>query len=119
MKESEPVKEMTIALQRNLLGSIDLSDIEDKEESEEERRAYCSAIFAVFPRLEKDLKRFMMEQLLFSSNNAETWEQVLFGRGSYNGLSLVYDYWKTVQAEHISNSEKKEDFNKSSPIGEI
>ena len=33
-------------LMRHLLGSIDLSDIEQKEETEEERIAYCSAVFA-------------------------------------------------------------------------
>ena len=111
-------KEPTIALQRNLLGSIDLSNIEG-EQSEDERRAHCSAIFAVFPRLEKDLKKFMHAQLMFSSMEADTWEKVIFGRGTFNGLSLMYEHWQKASAEHVSNAEKKEDFDKSSPIGEL
>ena len=35
----------TIKLQRNLLGSIDIEDLEDREMTDEERKDYCAAIF--------------------------------------------------------------------------
>lgn len=108
----------SLKLQRNLLGSIDLADLE-KEETEEERRAHSSAIFAVYPRLESDLKKLLHAQLLFASNEAETWEQVLFGRGTFNGLSLFLEHLKVLQSEHIENSRGKEDFDHSSPISEV
>lgn len=111
--------EPTIALQRNLLGSIDLSDIEDKEENEGERRDYCAAIFALFPRIEKDIKKFLYQQLLFSSNQADTWEKVIFGRGTFNGMDLLLEHWKTAAKEHEANSKPTEDFNKNSPISEV
>lgn len=103
-------EEKTIRLQRNLLGSIDLSDVpEEKEQTEEERRDYCAAIWAVFPRLEKDLKRFMLEQLMFSANEADTWERVIFGRGSFNGMALLLERWKIAASEHLANAKEKVD----------
>lgn len=110
-------KEPTIALQRNLLASIDLSDTED-ELSETDRRAYCAAIFAVFPRLEKDIKKLLNEQLLFSANQADTWEKVIFGRGTFNGMALLLEKWKEASAEHIANS-KTEEFDKTNSLPEI
>ena len=97
----------TIKLQRNLLGSIDIEDLEDKEMTDEERKDYCAAIFAVYPRLEKDLKRFLHTQLMFSSNEADTWEKVIFGRGTFNGIALLLEYWKIAASEFEANKEEK------------
>ena len=118
MKEPKPI-EPTIALQRKLLASIDLSNIENKEESEQDRRDYCSAMFAVYPRLEKTIKKFLHEQLLYSSNQADTWERVLFGRGTYNGLALLLEEFERASKEHEANSKHEDKFDKSNPIGEI
>ena len=113
-----PVVEPTLALQRHLLGSIDLSDIEEDEEmSETERKAYCAAIFAVFSRIEKDLKKALYDQLMFSSNQADTWEKVIFSRGTFNGMSLMLERWKKAASEHQKPPE--EDFDRHSPLGEI
>ena len=80
----------TLKLLRHSLGSIDLSDIEQEEMSEAEAKEYNAAISAVFPRIEKDIKKFLYEQLLFMSNEAQTWDHVLFGRGTYNGLKNIH-----------------------------
>lgn len=96
MAENE---EPTIKLQRHLLSSLDLSDLEDKMMSEVERKAYVAAIFAVWPRLEKDLKKFMYDQLLFASQKATTWEEVLFARGTFNGMDLMFEHWRIAANE--------------------
>jgi hypothetical protein len=120
-----PEKEdLSVKVIRHLLASIDLSDIkEDEEMSESDRKAYCSAIFAVYPRIEKDIKKLLYEQLMFSSNNAETWEQVIFGRGTFNGMDLLLEKWKKVAVEHEANVKEglKEGKNidKSNPMPEI
>lgn len=117
-KSKEP--ELSIALMRHLLGSIDLSDIEeDKEMSEGERKEYCATISAVFPRLEKEIKKFLHAQLMFSANQAEDWDKVVFGRGTYNGIDLLYQHWKTAHVEHTAKGKPKEEFDKHSPIGEV
>ena len=108
----------TLGLQRHLLGSIDLSDV-DEEMNESERKEYVAAISAVFPRLEKDIKKFLYQQLMYSSNQAENWEQVIFGRGTFNGLSLLLEYWKTINQEQLEKSIPKQQFDANVPIGEI
>lgn len=103
---------------RAMLGSVDLSDIEEKDVSETERRAYCAAISAVFPRLEKDMKRLLHAQLMFSANQALDWEQVIFGRGSYNGIDILLNHWRAAHAEHNSRSIPVS-FEKHEPFGTV
>ena len=106
MPEPTVADQASIQLLRHQLGSIDLSDLKDKvvDEakvmSEAERRDYCAAIFAVWPRLEKDLKEFLHTQLMFISNNAESWDQVMIARGTFNGLDLVFQHWKSAVSEY-------------------
>ena|SRR3990167_7370086 len=115
---SATYKEPSVALMRNLLGSISLEDVQEAEMSESERKDYCASISAVFPRLEKDIKKFLQEQLLFCSNSAENWDQVLFGRGTFNGMDLLLQHWKVAHIEHASKI-PKEEFDKNSPINQI
>ena len=110
-----PVKKEDLSLKaiRHMLASIDLSDFQDEEEmSESERLDYCAAIFAIFPRLENDIKRMLYEQLMFASNEAGNWEQVVFSRGTFNGMDLLLEKWKKASAEyqskHKENQENKE-----------
>ena len=118
--EKKIVKDKTIELLRHLLGSIDLSDIEqEKDQTPAERQAYCSAISAVWPRLEEDIKKFLYMQLIFSSNNAETWDHVLFGRGTFNGIALLEDHWRKAHNEHMERNRGKESFDEHNPIGEM
>jgi hypothetical protein len=120
-----PKKEdLSLKAIRHMLCSIDLSDIDQdkKELSEADRMAYCSAIFAVFPRIEKDIKELLYEQLMFVNNNAQDWNQVVFGRGTFNGMDLLLEKWRKASIEHEANSkDKKEEkkFDKSNPISEI
>ncbi len=113
-------QDLTLALMRNLLGSIDLSDVEVEEEmTETERDGYCAQVFAVFPIIEKDIKKMLYQQLLFSSNNAETWEQVLVSRGTCNGLYLLLEKWKKATAEYEDKHKGKEDFDKNNSLPEL
>lgn len=113
-------KDSTIKLQRNLLGSIDLTNItSEKEETEQEKKDYCAAVFAIFPRLQKKIKQMMHAQLMFSSFEADTWERVIFGRGTFNGLSLMLEELQQAHDQHISNTKPKEEFDKANPLGEL
>ena len=111
-------KEPSIALMRNLLGSVSLEDVEQEEMTESERKDYCAAISAVFPRLEKDIKKFLHEQLLFMATNGVDMEQIQFARGTFNGLDMLLDHWRIVHLEYISKI-PKEEFDKTSPINQI
>lgn len=110
----------SLLLLHHALGSVDLSDVEEeKEQTEAERAEYIAAISAVYPRLEKDIKRFLYAQLMFVSNNAETWEQVLFGRGTFNGMDVLLNYWKQAHIENAQKSRPEVTESPNSPIGEL
>jgi hypothetical protein len=112
-------KQEMLTVMRHALGSIDLSDAKDEVEmSDQERKDYCAAIFAVMPRLEKDLKRFMYTQLRFTMQNATDWEQVMFGRGCFDAMGMLLDHWQQASDEHINRS-NGEDFNKHAVIAEM
>lgn len=126
MVEKKKKEDLSLEAIRKMLGSINLDECqeEEKELSEADRKAYCSAIFAVFPRIEKDIKKMLYAQLMFISNNAETWEQVIFGRGTFNGMDLLLEKWKKASIEHEANlkeglEENKKGFDKNNPIPEV
>ena len=115
-------EDLSLKAIRHLLGSIDLSDVEsEKEMSETERIAYCAAIFAVFPRLEKDIKRMLYEQLMFICNKANDMEQVAFGRGTFNGMDLLLEEWRKASAEYVSKNKEKDEnkVDDSNPFPEL
>ena len=114
------VDKLSLDLVRKSLAIASLEDVEDKEQDESARREYCAAIAAVFPRMEKDIRKFLQEQLLNTSMKSQTWEEVLVNRGVFAGMEILLEYWKGVKAEYENRiSEKKEEFDKANPIGEM
>jgi len=107
-----------VKLLRKQLKSIDISGIEDKEVSETERLNYCAQISAVFPLLEKDIKKAMRDQILLN-NEAEDLNKLTYGRGTCNGISLLYELWSAAKAEYESKIRDKEEFNKNEPIATL
>ncbi len=114
------MKDQSIKLIRHGLSVVDLSDVEndDNPQTEAERKEYCSAIAAIYPRIKKDIERFLYRQLMFTSNQAETWEQVLVGRGTFAGMEMLLDYWRAINQEYVDRI-VPQDFDKNSPIGEL
>ena len=106
-----------IKLIRHSVGSIDISDIKDEERTESERKNYVGQIYAVFPAIEKDIQRLMKEQILLIAE-AENFDKLNFGRGTCNGISLLYELWKGVAAE-AKPQPKEEIKNVNSPVGEL
>lgn len=118
MSESPNIRD-AVSLIRHQLGSVDLSDVAtDEEMLESERKEYCAAISAVFPRLERDIKKFIYEQIVFMARGSADWNQVMFGRGTVNGFDLLLDHWRLAHNENMEKSQPK-NFDKNSPIGEV
>ena len=110
---------LSIDMVRQALAVINLEDVDkEKEQSEQERVEYTAAIAAVFPRLEKDIKKFLYEQLIKTSMQAETWEQVLVGRGVFAGMEILLDHWKKANTEHLDHSKPQEEFDRHHVFGE-
>jgi hypothetical protein len=110
----------SLKLIRQGLGVVDLSDVEnEKAMNEQERRDYCAAVHAVYPRLEKDIKRFLYQQLLVTAKESADWEMVLFGRGAFDGMAQLLEHWRTAHHEHQDVNKPEGEFEKHSPVGEI
>lgn len=101
-----------LTLLKHQLGSLDLSDLPKEDMTESERKEYCASISGIYPRLEKDMKKLLHEQLMFISNSAENWDQVIFGRGTFNGIDLLLNHWKRASDEHTANIQPKEKFDR-------
>lgn len=109
----------SLALMRHHLGAIDLSTVKENVElSESDRRDYVAAIHAVFPRIERDIKHFLYNQLLFSAKEAADWEQVIFGRGMFDGMAQLLEHWRLAHQEHQSYSIGGS-FEKHAPLSEM
>lgn len=119
------MSETNIDLMRHLLGSVDLSDLDivdvakPEEMSEIDRKEYVAAISSVFPRLEKDIKRAMMQQLLLTFSTADNMDKVALGQGTFNGMSLLLNFWRKAHQEHVGEGIPEEEGDKNSPINEL
>lgn len=116
----EKLNDLTTELLRRKIGSINIDDVEKPEMTEEERKQYVSIIHTAFPYILADIKRFQTSQLLFSSIQALSWEQSLVGRGSFNGMDLLKEYWQNISLEHKGDKvEEDKDFDKHNVISEL
>lgn len=106
---------------RHLLATIDLANAQEDEKdmSEQDRKSYCGAIYSVFSYIEKDIKRLLYKQLMFASNNAENWEQVVFARGTFNGIDILLEKWRMAAKEHEDSLKETKPEQPNSPISEL
>ena len=117
LEKSEPVFIKSVEVLRHALGSIDVSDVpNEKEMTESDRKVYVGIIAAAWPKIEQDIKRFTYQQVLAIAES-DTWEKVNYGRGTCNGLSLLYEYWKQIDAE--SKTPPAGSFDKTNPMPEV
>ena len=85
---------------------------EEKLITEQERKDYCNAIFAIFPRLEKDIKEEMYRQLIHTYSEsiatsplseAQRFE-IIRGNGIMEGMAILLEKWRVAKSE-IENKE--------------
>lgn len=81
----------------------------ETEITETERAEYCAVIFAVFPRLDKDIREKMYEQLVSTYTGADDWDKVLKGQGVMEGMAVLLEHWRLANSEHIASITNKED----------
>lgn len=101
-------KSLDLKAMRHMLASIDIEDIEE-ELVESDQKQYDAAISAVFPHLEKDIKRFLHQQLLFANNTANDMNQVAFARGTFNGMDILLEHWRKAHLRHTAKPQEQKD----------
>ena len=106
---------------------IELQLPTEKQLDEAEIKAHNAAIFAVWPRLEKEIKAKMYEQLIttYSENvgMAKTREEIVLatvrGNGIMEGMAILLEKWKSDAQAHEADAQPKEKFDKHSITSEI
>ena len=98
---------------------IQLELPDEKEISEIDRKAYCAAIFAVFPRLDKTIKQFMYQELVSGYTEATNWDKILRTQGILEGMAILLDEWQKADTEHKASNKPEEKFDKHEPIGSV
>lgn len=103
-------------LNKNQLGSIDLSDVRDKELSENEIKKRNANIANSYKYIEPTIKKLLIAQQEFIANRCENENQLLFGRGSINGISVVLEELRSYKLAHEEDTKPQEKFDKFNPI---
>ena len=99
-------------MNRNQLGSIDLLSINKSDKSENEIKERNSAIATSYKHIERTIKNLIIAQQEFMANQCENEQQLLFGRGTMNGLSLVLEKMKKYKGQHDEDLKPDENFEK-------
>lgn len=100
---------------------------QEKELDETERKAHNSAIFSVFPRIERDIKSKMYEQLITTYSigvgTAKTKEErdfeIVRGNGIMEGMAILLESWRQAESEHRADSKPEDDFDKTKVLPEV
>lgn len=103
-------RKSAMLLNRNQLGSIDLSDVKLSESNIRERNASIITSFKYLKQIINDLKKAQLE---FLGNQCENENQLLFGRGSTNGISLVLEELEKCKSQYEEDTKPVEEFNKT------
>lgn len=98
-KQIEP-PELTIA--RHTLGSIDLKDITDPDGmKEDDYKLHIAGAAQAYSILEKEAKWMIKLQHDFWFTSADGENQMMFGRGTTNGIQLLLDRLELLKNKHI------------------
>ena len=106
---------------------IELQLPTEKKITEEERKAHNAAIFAVFPRIESDINRLILEQLETTYRDnidlAETREKIVLatvrGNGIMEGAGILLEKWRRDAKTHEAEGQPKEKFDEHGILPEI
>lgn len=101
-------------LNRHELGSIDLSDrLVIPNLKGESRMNYLRSAELVFNNesFKNEIKALVQAQLEFIANETTSFEQVLVGRGTLNGLFILEEVFEKYHNEFIELTKRPEDFD--------
>ena len=98
-------------LNRHQLGSLSLDDARDELEETKQKERNAS-IATSYKHIEISIKKLIIAQQEFMANQCENESQLLFGRGTTNGLSLVLEEMQSYKNQHEELSKPKEGFDK-------
>lgn len=110
----KPKESFSVQLIRQQLSSIDLSGVRDlRPLTEEDRKVYNGRVAAFYPDIERDLKKFLIAQEEYIARVADNEKQLMFARGTINGIMLILEHYQQVFEEYKAQVKPEEPFDKN------
>lgn len=103
-------RKSALLLNRHQLGSISL-DTRNKELSEEEKKARNISIANSFKYIEPAIKKLIIAQQEFMAKQCENEQQLLFARGTINGLFIIREELQSYKSAHDEENKPKENYD--------
>jgi len=97
-------------MNRHQLGSIDLPDIKE-ELTENEQKERNANIANSYKYIEPTIKKLLIAQQEFMAKQCENENQLLFGRGSINGIAVVLEELRSYKLAHEEETKPQEKFD--------
>lgn len=94
-------------------------EFDPPKRTEEERSAYVAQIAGIFRHLERDIKEEMQEQLVQGFTQGQKWDDVLKYQGILEGMAILLEKWRTVNAEYEERAQPEEEPDNTNTIGDI
>jgi hypothetical protein len=105
---------------RHQLGSIDLSDVEIEEMSENERAQYIGVAVGAFGNtIKQEAKKLLKAQEEYLSRTVDNEKTLMFSRGTVNGIMLILETYEDYRKEYIAREKKPDDFDPRNLFPEI
>ena len=101
-------KKSATLLNREQLGSISSIEEDLTENEIKDRNARIASDNKMLKRI---IAEFIKEQKDFLANQCENEQQLLFSRGTVNGLSLIGEAFKSYKGQHEETIKPKESYN--------
>lgn len=106
--------ERATILTRHLLASIDLIDVRDDQVmNPDERKEWVARVASNYAVTSKIVKRFLVAQEEFIARMAENEKQLMFARGTINGIMLIQEELENAFKEHMANIQPEKPFDKT------
>lgn len=99
-------RKSAMLLNRNQLGSIELKKA---PEWNKEQNAKIATSFKI---IEQSINSLIVSQQEYMARECENEQQLLFGRGTTNGLILCVEELEKMKSQHEEDTKGKEPFNK-------
>ena len=104
--------DISVDLMRELLGTKSFSrDVRPMDG--EARKNYVARIAASWPDLDKDTDLMIAVQEQNMGRRVNNQDELMFGRGTINGIMLIKDYYEDRYNEHKANTKPEEKFDPS------
>ncbi len=118
-EQSDDKIKLSVRLIRHQLGSIDLSDREPIRLEGEARETYLARLSSTYEIYKNELDKLLVTQEQYMGRQVEDEKQLMFARGTVNGIMLVMDIFDGYMEEYKAINSGRKPFDKKKLFPEV